>query len=642
MMPVFQQQEQQRRRSTRDAAPQSTQSAESAGSKSSGRSTAATTGAAERRRRPTMIGCTRFLVTAAVLGLTIGLLLSGSVDASSVVGRTSAATTGKRRNGRATTTTRYLRSNPANSAGIYYNDVNFESGGGVEADATVVAARARGLDDATQILEDVATAEAEAEAKEEEKEEEMGEVAAEVVEETREEEEPEPEPEPAPEPQPQPEPAPEPQPEPEAAGLVVSEPEPEPQQEGEVSAPAPEVEIETETPETTEETAAPPPPPEVVYDNQDAVAEPAGDDSSLDPPPPAPPADQEEAAVPVGGGGACAAVGEKASLCGATPKEGRAEGCCDTLICSDDRTCVASSAAEGGGQQQQDEGEDETETETTSLPADDEGTSEQQQPTDEEIIEELAQEESELPEEVVEEINDEIEGILDEMGGTSLEPTVDFGGDDFGEEEGEEGNVPVPAPSVDNDVPYDAAPTVGDYFEFNLTPEPTKPYTPPDEEYDPLDGYAPEPEEEEEEEEGPNEYDTEPYYYDEEAGPSKAEPESPFPEGSWQDEAYKTAYDWLNGTDEEESMEQVAKDQRVRIAVGVLLGFGVVLALMTASCALNNPDGLCAGCCRLLLRCISCFFRVLCLPCRYACCGAGRDEDRHGATLVGRSDLEFS
>mmetsp|Transcript_1353 Transcript_1353/g.2445 ORF Transcript_1353/g.2445 Transcript_1353/m.2445 type:complete len:354 (-) Transcript_1353:4339-5400(-) len=148
--------------------------------------------------------------------------------------------------------------------------------------------------------------------------------------------------------------------------------------------------------------------------------------------------------------------------------------------------------------------------------------------------------------------------------------------------------------------------------------------------------------EEEEEEEGPNEYDTEPYYYDEEAGPSKAAPESPFPEGSWQDEAYKTAYDWLNGTDEEESMEQVAKDQRVRIAVGVLLGFGVVLALMTASCALNNPDGLCAGCCRLLLRCISCFFRVLCLPCRYACCGAGRDEDRHGATLVGRSDLEFS
>eukprot|EP00562_Extubocellulus_spinifer_P028405 CAMPEP_0178647834 /NCGR_PEP_ID=MMETSP0698-20121128/20137_1 /TAXON_ID=265572 /ORGANISM="Extubocellulus spinifer, Strain CCMP396" /LENGTH=103 /DNA_ID=CAMNT_0020289119 /DNA_START=14 /DNA_END=322 /DNA_ORIENTATION=+ len=103
-----------------------------------------------------MIGCTRFLVTTAVLGLTIGLLLaSGSVDASSVIGR--AATTGKRRNGRATTTTtRYLRSNPANSAGIYYNDVNFESGGGVEADATVVAARARGLDDATQILEDVA------------------------------------------------------------------------------------------------------------------------------------------------------------------------------------------------------------------------------------------------------------------------------------------------------------------------------------------------------------------------------------------------------------------------------------------------------------------------------------------------------
>lgn len=127
-------------------------------------------------------------------------------------------------------------------------------------------------------------------------------------------------------------------------------------------------------------------------------------------------------------------------------------------------------------------------------------------------------------------------------------------------------------------------------------------------------------------------------------GSTNKEPvESPFEDGSWQDEAYKTAYDWLNGTDGEEDMAEVARDQRVKVAVGVLLGLSITLALITASCALNNPDGLCAGCCRLILTLFHCIGHVLCLPCRVCCgCGSKREDARQGATLVGRSDLEFS
>ena len=166
----------------------------------------------------------------------------------------------------------------------------------------------------------------------------------------------------------------------------------------------------------------------------------------------------------------------------------------------------------------------------------------------------------------------------------------------------------------------------GRLLRLPVSPEPTKPYNPPDEEYDPLDGIDAEVEES-------GSY-----------GSTGNEPvESPFEDGSWQDEAYKKAYDWLNGTDGEENMAEVARDQRVKVAVGVLLGLGITLALITASCALNNPDGLCAGCCRLILTLFHCICHVLCLPCRVCCgCGSKREDARQGATLVGRSDLEFS
>lgn len=289
-------------------------------------------------------------------------------------------------------------------------------------------------------------------------------------------------------------------------------------------------------------------------------------------------------------------------------------------------------------------GDDMGEDEGEDAPADEQ---DEEEALDQEILDELANEEGNLPEDVVEEINDEIEGILDAVAGAaSGEPTMaetimDSIEDSEGDETFDEGTeqwTPVGAPTVDQEQVQ--APTVdygndmegpaptADYFEFKMTPEPTKPYTPPDEDYDPLDGI------DAEEEEGS--------LYGSTGGGSGKEPvESPFEDGSWQDEAYKTAYDWLNGGEGEEDMAAVARDQRVKVAVGVLLGLGVTLALITASCALNKPDGLCAGCCRLILKLISCICHILCLPCR-VCCGGKRQEERQGATLVGRSDLEFS
>ena len=287
-----------------------------------------------------------------------------------------------------------------------------------------------------------------------------------------------------------------------------------------------------------------------------------------------------------------------------------------------------------------DAGDDEDEAPTDDL-------KDEEEALDQEILDELADEEGNLPEDVVEEINDEIEGILDAVAeATSGEPTMaetvmdsieDSEGDETFDEDTEQW-TPVGAPTVDQEPVQ--APTVdygndmagpaptADYFEFKMTPEPTKPYAPPDEDYDPLDGIDAEEEESS-------------LYGSTGSGSGKEPVESPFEDGSWQDEAYKTSYDWLNGGDGEEDMAAVVRDQRVKVAVGVLLGLGVTLALITASCALNNPDGLCAGCCRLMLKLISCICHILCLPCRI-CCGGKRQEERQGATLVGRSDLEFS
>jgi len=93
------------------------------------------------------------------------------------------------------------------------------------------------------------------------------------------------------------------------------------------------------------------------------------------------------------------------------------------------------------------------------------------------------------------------------------------------------------------------------------------------------------------------------------------------------------------------SPEEIEEDKNVQVVGGVLLALFLVLVLVTAHSVMNNPDGLCAGCCRLTLQIICCFTRVLCLPCRALCC---RDEQGRGRRTHAPmrtpfpSDLELS
>lgn len=92
-------------------------------------------------------------------------------------------------------------------------------------------------------------------------------------------------------------------------------------------------------------------------------------------------------------------------------------------------------------------------------------------------------------------------------------------------------------------------------------------------------------------------------------------------------------YHGLGGTagkylDSVESPQEMEKDKNVQVIVGILVPVFILLLLLTASLVMNHPDGLCAGCCRLTLKVISCFCRTLCLPCR-AICGSGSDQ-AHG------------
>jgi hypothetical protein len=86
-----------------------------------------------------------------------------------------------------------------------------------------------------------------------------------------------------------------------------------------------------------------------------------------------------------------------------------------------------------------------------------------------------------------------------------------------------------------------------------------------------------------------------------------------------------TAGAYLDGV---ESPLEMEKDKNVQVTVGILISLFVIILLVTASLVMNYPDGLCAGCCRLTLKVLSCCFRTLCLPCRAICCGGS--EQLHG------------
>jgi len=77
-----------------------------------------------------------------------------------------------------------------------------------------------------------------------------------------------------------------------------------------------------------------------------------------------------------------------------------------------------------------------------------------------------------------------------------------------------------------------------------------------------------------------------------------------------------------------ESPEEMEYDHNVQVVAGVLLGVFMLLLLVTAHQVMNNPDGLCAGCCRLTNQCICCFIRIFCLPCRAICCKDDQSRSR--------------
>lgn len=100
---------------------------------------------------------------------------------------------------------------------------------------------------------------------------------------------------------------------------------------------------------------------------------------------------------------------------------------------------------------------------------------------------------------------------------------------------------------------------------------------------------------------------------------------------------------YLDGVETPMEME---KDKNVQVVAGILLGVFLVLVLVTAHLVMNYPDGLCAGCCRLTLKCICCFTRTLCLPCRAICC-KGSDQTSNRRTHAPMrtpfpSDLELA
>jgi len=80
--------------------------------------------------------------------------------------------------------------------------------------------------------------------------------------------------------------------------------------------------------------------------------------------------------------------------------------------------------------------------------------------------------------------------------------------------------------------------------------------------------------------------------------------------------------EYLDGV---ESPREMEKDKNVQVVGGIVMVVFLVLLLVTAHLVMQYPDGLCAGCCRLTLKCICCFIRTLCLPCRAICC-KGSDQ----------------
>mmetsp|Transcript_27301 Transcript_27301/g.39086 ORF Transcript_27301/g.39086 Transcript_27301/m.39086 type:complete len:587 (+) Transcript_27301:69-1829(+) len=95
-----------------------------------------------------------------------------------------------------------------------------------------------------------------------------------------------------------------------------------------------------------------------------------------------------------------------------------------------------------------------------------------------------------------------------------------------------------------------------------------------------------------------------------------------------------------------ESPDEMKSDKNVQVVAISLVVVFLVLLLVTAHLVMDYPDGLCASFCRLILKCLCCLIRVLCLPCRAICC-KGSDQTRSRRTHAPMrapfpSDLELA
>jgi hypothetical protein len=95
-----------------------------------------------------------------------------------------------------------------------------------------------------------------------------------------------------------------------------------------------------------------------------------------------------------------------------------------------------------------------------------------------------------------------------------------------------------------------------------------------------------------------------------------------------------------------ESADEMKTDKNVQVVAVSLVVVFLVLLLLTAHLVMEHPDGLCASFCRLILKCLCCGIRVLCLPCRAICC-KGSDQTRSRRTHAPMrapfpSDLELA
>ena len=95
-----------------------------------------------------------------------------------------------------------------------------------------------------------------------------------------------------------------------------------------------------------------------------------------------------------------------------------------------------------------------------------------------------------------------------------------------------------------------------------------------------------------------------------------------------------------------ESPDEMKSDKNVQVVAISLVVVFLVLLLVTAHLVMDYPDGLCASFCRLILKCLCCLVRVLCLPCRAICC-KGSDQTRNRRTHAPMrapfpSDLELA